>query len=423
MKNTAFLFPGQASQYVGMGKKLFDQHDEVKVIFEEASDLLDFDIANLCFEGSLEELSKTANTQPALLVCSFAAFTVFKKQFDIQPIFCAGHSIGEISALTAVGAIKFSDAVQIVRQRGLYMQEAVGLGLGKMAAISSQLSQETIQEICLELSTNEDKIVISNLNSPNQIVISGLKSGVERVSERLSKMGATVFPLKVSAPFHSPYMQEAADNLRKDLGRYQYHPFQYPVISNINAEPYINPDLIIDNLSTQMVEPVKWADTIQYLKNHGIDTVVELGPKSVLKGMMKDNYPACHSFSFDVEDDVKKLIQHSKSKEIIKDNIALTGSLLMSRCMAVAVATKNINWNEDEYQKGVVVPYKAVQEALNLLEQTNTQPSHEQMEGALEMLKSVFKTKKTPIEERKQRFSQIFVQTNTTNLFQNYSVE
>lgn len=418
MKKLALLFPGQGSQFVGMGKNLHDGFAAAKQVFEEANDCLGFDLKKLCFEGDMEELTKTENTQPAILTVSVAAFKAYMEEIAVEPLFLAGHSLGEISALTCSGAMGFKDAVRAVRQRGRHMQEAVAVGAGAMAAVSGA-DIKTIEVECEKLSTAENTVVISNFNSPDQIVISGHKNAVESVGNTLKESGAKVTFLKVSAPFHSPLMQPAADNFREELLKYEYGPMVYPVLSNVTGFPYEGPQKIVDNLTMQIVKPVQWMNSMKYLENRGIELVVEIGMKTVLRNMMKKISSAVEAYSYDNEKDVEKL------KELYAPGSMLSGKdklKLMTRCMAIAVCTRNTNWDNDEYNKGVVEPYRKVQALVEELEKNGKEPTKEQMEEALDMLRSVFITKRTPVDEQIERFNQVFRETGTKALFPDFQM-
>lgn len=416
MTKLAILFPGQGSQYVGMGKDLCEKFNVAKKVFEEANDALGIDIQKLCFEGSLDELTKTENSQPAILTMSCAAFRVYMQEFGLIPSYMAGHSLGEYSALVCAGSIEFADAVKIVRQRGRFMQEAVAVGIGAMAAISG-VDKSVIEKECLEL-TNEDQIVVvSNYNSPEQTVVSGHKQAIETLGKKFTEMGARVMPLKVSAPFHSPLMQPAADNLRSELLKYTYKELTYPVISNVSALPYTNVESIVDNLFMQIVQPVRWVESMDYLQEQGVTMAIEMGPQTVLRNLMKKNAPSIETFSYDREEDVaalqKQLVKSGHAPENQKGNIME----LIIKCMAVAVCTKNRNWDNNEYQKGVVEPYRRIKEMQAKLEEKGKEPLPEQAEEALNMLKSVFVTKRTPLEEQVERFNHILGTTGTKDLF------
>ncbi len=286
MEKIAFLFPGQGSQYVGMGKDLYENFKEAREVFDEASESLGFDIKKLCFEGPESELNKTENAQPAILTVSYAAYKVLKKYLDIKPIAMAGHSLGEYSALVASGAIKFFDAVKVVRARGKFMQDAVPLGLGTMSAILG-LEREKVEETCEEAS-KESYVQPANYNCPGQIVISGYIKGVEIANNIARKKGALrTIKLAVSAPFHSKLMEPAARKLAEKFDYVKLYEPKFPVISNVDAEPNYSKDTIKNLLIRQVSSPVKWEDSMKKLIKMGINRVIEIGPSRVLCGLMR----------------------------------------------------------------------------------------------------------------------------------------
>ncbi|MCX7920810.1 MAG: ACP S-malonyltransferase [Clostridia bacterium] len=419
MNKFALLFPGQGSQYVKMGKSLCDEFASAKKVFEEANEALGFDLMKLCFEGDLDELTKTENAQPAILTASVAAFKVYMEQIGILPVCAGGHSLGEYSALVCSGAVQFSDAVKIVRQRGKFMQEAVAQGVGAMAAIGG-LEKDVIEAECRKISTEGNIVVVSNYNSPNQTVISGNKGAVDTAGQSLKDMGGTVTPLKVSAPFHSPLMQPAADRLKDELINYKFNEFKFPVISNVTALPYEGSYKIIENLTTQIVAPVQWVASMQYVEKLGINIAVEAGPQTVLRNLMKRNAPSVKAYSYDKSEDVEALLKVVKEQSA--DSSKANGPTVVTRCMAVAVCTRNRNWNNEEYQKGVSEPYKKIQQMQEEAEKSGVLPTVEQMKEALEMLRSVFVTKQTPVVEQIERFNQIFDETGTRYLFSDFKM-
>lgn len=413
MKKTALLFPGQGSQYVGMGKVLCEKNKIAMATFEEASEAIGVDLKALCFEADIAELTKTENTQPAVLTASVAAYRTFL-ELDVEPSFFAGHSLGEITALTCSGVIEFSDAVKIVKNRGRFMQEAVPKGIGSMAAIINA-DEEAIKKACELYTDNNSLVVISNLNLPDQIVISGHTGAVNNVIDYLAKQDASASLLNVSAPFHCPLMKPAADRFREYLSKYQFKPMKYPVISNLTALPYESHDAIIKTLSAQLISPVYWYNSIKYMESNGVEMAVELGPGEVLVNMMRKNVKAIKFFSFDNEDD-NRTLKVAMSKDYIDDVNENKPLKLMTMCLAITVCTKNNNWGNDEYTKGVIEPYRDLQKLCDELENAKKEPTTQQMEEALLTLEKVFETKHTPMEERIARYNEIFQKTGLKDI-------
>jgi len=285
MKKTAFVFPGQGSQAVGMGKELCDHFKVAREIFEEADDTLRFSISGLCFEGPEEALKLTENTQPAVLTASIAALRVLRAERGIQPELTAGHSLGEYSALVASGALSFAEAVQIVRLRGKFMQEAVPVGEGTMAAILG-MEWEEVEKVCEEASSGE-VLSPANFNCPGQIVVAGHTKAVERAIELVKQKGKKAMPLQVSAPFHSPLMKPAGVRLSEALQGTTIKELRIPVVTNVEAKANLEPERVKPLLVEQVSSPVRWEESMRRMVEEGIERVLEIGPGKVLSGLMK----------------------------------------------------------------------------------------------------------------------------------------
>jgi [acyl-carrier-protein] S-malonyltransferase len=286
MKKAAFVFPGQGSQYVGMGKDFFDRSAAARQVFEEANDVLGYDIAKLCFQGPEEDLKLTANTQPAILAAAVAALRVMQAEREIIPVAAAGHSLGEYGALVAAGGLRFTDAVRLVHLRGKFMQEAVPVGMGAMAAIIGMSAAE-VESLCREAARGE-VLSPANFNSPGQIAIAGHATAVQRALETLSKQaGKKGVLLPVSAPFHSPLMKPAGERLKAELDKAEVGDLHFPVLSNAEADFYPGRERIRELLIKQVDHPVRWEECMQKLLATGADLVLEVGPGKVLTGLMR----------------------------------------------------------------------------------------------------------------------------------------
>ncbi len=286
MGKLAFVFPGQGAQTVGMGKDFCEQYDVAKRLFREADEALGYSIQKLCFEGPAEELKLTANTQPAILTMSVIANEILKEH-GIQPEIAGGHSLGEYSALVAAGVMKFQDAVLLVHKRGQFMQEAVPVGEGSMAAIIG-LSDEVIVDACTKASGESGAVQAVNFNCPGQTVIAGTAKGVEQAVELLKEAGAKkAVILPVSAPFHSTLMKPAAEKLAAELDKVELADAAFPVVANVNGKLEQKASEIKANLVAQADHPVKWIDCVRTMTEYGADVYVEAGPGKTLCGFNK----------------------------------------------------------------------------------------------------------------------------------------
>jgi len=282
----AFLFPGQGSQSVGMGKALFEGFDVAREVFAEAERVLGWDVAKLCFEGPEAKLKQTAFTQPALLTASIAAWRALGAPID-SAMLVAGHSLGEFTALVAAGAISFADAVRIVHLRGQFMQEAVAEGKGAMAAIIG-LKRESVEEICVLASSDSELVSPANYNGPSQIVLSGEIHAIQRAMTLASEKGAKrAIQLAVSVPSHSPLMKEACARLSEALEKIEGSDLQKPLINNLAAETVQTWKAAKDGLVDQLSSPLLWEETIVRMQDAGVDQFIEVGPGRVLSGLLK----------------------------------------------------------------------------------------------------------------------------------------
>jgi len=285
----AFVFPGQGSQSVGMGKALCEAHPELKQVYDEASEVLGYDIAALCFNGPAETLNLTEHTQPALLVSSIASLRALQP-VTVTPTAVAGHSLGEYTALVAAGGLTYADAVGIVQKRGRYMAEAVPPGTGSVAALLG-LDADSVKQACDE-ARSIGVVQAANFNSPGQVVIAGEKAAVERAIDVAKSKGCKkAVPLPVSVPVHTPLMQKAADRLAADLAAISWSDLRMPLINNAEAKPIVKAGEIQASLVRQLPASVQWEASVRAMAAMGVKTFVEIGPGSVLTGLIRRIVP------------------------------------------------------------------------------------------------------------------------------------
>jgi len=305
MEKVGFIFPGQGSQYVGMGKALYQDFEVARDTFDEADEALQFKISGLCFGGPEDELKLTVNTQPAILTVSVSALRVLDSEMGLSPTLLAGHSLGEYSALVAGGAIDFADAVRVVRARGQFMQEAVPVGEGAVGAVLG-LDAATVGSICEETAQGE-VLTPANYNCPGQIVISGHAGAVKRALNVAKEKGAKrAIVLPVSAPVHSPLMEPAGKRLEKVLEKIVIRDLRVPVVANVDARPNTSRDRIAKLLVQQLSAPVRWEESARTMLSKAVRKFVEVGPGKVLLGLMRRMDGGAHLANVEDTESLKK---------------------------------------------------------------------------------------------------------------------
>lgn len=310
----------------------------------------------------------------------------------------AGHSLGEITALTCAGAINFEDAVKIVQIRGCAMQEAADHSLGKMYAVMGT-DISWLNRLCEQLTDELGCVTISNYNSVDQVVVSGNMVKLSEVSKRVMDMGGKCIELNVSAPFHSPLMKDASLQFSKELKQFEFHDFNVPVISNVTGKVYESPSEIAKTLAAHIVRPVLWKDTMNFFLSHSVDFALEVGPKEVLTKIMRKYTNRIKAFSFDCE--TERQLMESYFDDLTASNTVVT------LCLKNAVCVPNSNWDKREYQSGVVEPYKRLREIQMSVEKEKRSPTACEDREAMELLKTIFFNKKVPLEEQEARINQI----------------
>ena len=286
MRPIAFVFPGQGSQHAGMGKDLVDNFPAARLVFEEADTALGFALSKLCFEGPADQLQLTENTQPAILTVSIAALRALETEGFPKPDFVAGHSLGEYSALVAAGSLSLTDAVRTVRARGRYMQEAVPLGVGAMAAILGA-DLDLVMTVCAEAAQGQ-VCSAANINSRSQVVIAGDTAAIDRAIELLKERGARrAMKLNVSAPFHCSLMQPAQERLAVELSGITFENLATPIVTNVDAKATNLGAEARDSLVRQVSQPVRWLESVEFLISQGVQSLIEIGPGKVLSGLVR----------------------------------------------------------------------------------------------------------------------------------------
>jgi [acyl-carrier-protein] S-malonyltransferase len=360
------------------------------------------------------------NVQPALLVANVVAYRVYMKEIGIAPHFFAGHSLGEYSALTCAGAIKFADAVKIVRERGLLTKTVMDSGIGAMTIIKG-LDAKVVEEECRKISDSQKFAVVSCFNSPVQVAVTGHKEAIEILEQRILDMDdgrVTRLTGTGSVPFHSPLMQEPAAKFKRMLQSITYYPFRFPVISNVSSLPYASAENIPDMLALHLVKPVKWQETMSLFRRCGVTLAIEMGPKNVLCKLVTANTPEIDAYCYAQKEDQRILYNRLYKNGQLGKHVPT----VITGCLAAAAATPNSNWDKDEYAKGVARPYKIIQNIQHELDKSGERPSRKQMTETLEMLHRIFETKKLPVKEQEEWFNQIFEETANYYEFKDFVI-
>lgn len=407
MIKKALLCSGQGAQYVGMGRDLCVTDGVVDETFQEAGDALGIDMRRLCHESTNAELARTENTQPAILTYSVALYRLMREREGLDPDLVAGHSLGEITALTIAGVLDFGDAVRIARRRGRLMQQAVPEGRGLMLALQTR-DHDEVASLCASVAAETHEVIgVSNVNSRTQIVVAGQRAAVLRLHEIMESRDVRAVILNVSVPFHCALMEPVVGPLREELASVRLSEPRVPVLSNVTGRPYGSAAEVADLLTRQVVETVQWVDDMTYLRMNGFAYAVELGPGDTLKKFMRHTYSDIRTFAYDREPD----------RADLRRMIDRTTFPFVSRALGVAAATRNANFDAEAYETGVVRPYHELRRMNTAIDRESRAADTDEMRRALDLLLTILRAKGVPAEEQRTRIGELLRDTRTTDAF------
>jgi [acyl-carrier-protein] S-malonyltransferase len=378
MEKFSFIFSGQGTQFIQMGQSFYNNYLISRQTYDEANEVHNQDIAKLCFEGRLSALNEFTNMQIAIVTTEVAIYRAYVQEFGVIPQFAAGHSIGEYAAMICSGAIGFGDALRILKKRGELVQRIIDLDTGRMTIVE-KVNSEMVSNLIKEMKL-EERVYLSCYNSNSQLAVSGFNEDLDRLEEKLVQIGCTVSPLFGSPPMHSPLMSSIADEYKQFLEGFDYYSFRFPIVSNVTGAPFSDVKSIPQLLSSHLVSPVKWVDSVNIMHGYGITAAVEMGPKLLLSGFVTDIRPDIKTFCYGLKKDRLAL------SDIFKADASYTKDVpkLFGRCLGIIAATENKNDDSEEFEK-VIKLYGEIQEMCINAEQKK-QMDDEDEENAIQML-------------------------------------
>lgn len=410
MKRIAVVFPGQGSQYLGMGKELYMKYDIVKKIFEEAQECLGYDLKTFLFKGSISSLCRIEKFSVAITVVGYAAFRVYMSEVGIEPILLAGHSLGEIGALAASGAISFKDALQIAKYRGELAQKVCD-ELGGSMGIVDNLSIEQVSQVCKEF----EGVDIACYNASTQIAISGREDCLPKVWEALCKIGGSVTPLLSSPPLHSVAMKPMCVTFQEYLENISFRPCRWPVISNVFAKEYgQDTGTYVDNLVLQLIKPVRWTDIVDVIAKKQITDIVEMSAMSVLGKLIKNKYSYLNVFQLGSEEDILRIREHLMKEEHVKKNVVI-------QCLKICACSENHYFESDEvYEREVLNPWNELEQLQFKIEREGKILSGDEIKMALMQVLRILNGKRTPSNEKKDWINSLFAESSLPSDYFDY---
>ncbi|WFA85543.1 ACP S-malonyltransferase [Paenibacillus amylolyticus] len=386
MHKTMILFPGQGAQFTGMGRALYDHYPIIKRTFDEASDILDFSVSNLCFSGTSEQLKRTINAQIAIFVLSVAAYRQLQNMHQLAPEIMGGHSLGEYSALASSGAASFEDLLRVVHYRAQVMEEVADSGNGAMFAVEYEVKGlQHIEQECADLRLNDMQIWIGAYNSDNQIVLTGKRSDLMSAETKWKERGYKVIPLQVSGAFHSPLMHEAGELLGRRLRTIEWSPPRCTIISNVTGQAYTGADCIVENLEMQLTKPVLWTKSMETAIRHGVTHLTSMPPKNIFQKMLQ-YIEGVNVHALSSVDDFENYQKNDESE-------------IYNHLLSIAAGTRNYNKDVAEYDRTVVRAYKEL-EAIKYSFSSARGTAEDRIHRAGLLFLTILENKKIPLESK-----------------------
>lgn len=401
MKKIAVLFPGQGSQYIGMGKTLCEQYSVAKEVFVHADDILQMNLSQICYSGSIRELSDFSNILLAIFVMNVASYQVFEKIYGLTPQIGAGHSLGELSALVCAGSVDFESMLKLVQYRSKLANEQKQYG---HMTIVNDCTKEYLEDICSKFNSEIEPVSVACYNSKNQFAIAGHNKKILEIEKMLKKEHIKITPLLNSPPLHSSIMNVMVDCFKAEALKLYINPYKWPVVANCDASVYATEGDVANKLSQQLIKPVLWTECISNMLKQGVDAFVEIGPQSILTEMNRQNNIMIPSYSFLQKNDKEEFEKFMTQKKNFGRNYAIT---IITKCLAAAVSLKNNNPDMIEYQTEVIEPYHKICEMQKIIQKYDSIPTKEQEEQAIEMLKRVLRGKHVSVLESEEILNDI----------------
>lgn len=412
MDKFAFVFPGQGTQFLQMGKAFYDNYNIAKQTFEEASDVSGIDMVNLCFNGSLSSLNEFTNMQLAILTIETAIFRAYMNDYGVSPQFAVGHSVGEYSALVSAGAIAFNDAVKILMKRGELVGRIREKNTGHMSIIE-KTNLDIINE-CIKVADASDSVFVSCFNSNSQYAISGLNQKLDLVEQLLLDKEAIVSPLFNSPPVHSPLMNEVCMEFFEYLNDFEFYQFRFPVISNYTGAPLSDPTKIAKSLTYQLINPVLFTSAIDLFYKYGVTKAIEMSPKLLLSEFINENQPNMKTYCYGLINERQELDELFKSDSNFEKDMPN----FIGRCLSILVSTENKNTNQSEF-KEVIKMYEKIKNQYNTFSKSKLGSENAQQSEILDMLITALKIKKLETKQIKNCVKILLDESNNMYNFTN----